>query len=132
MLMLQALIIIISFHSSLLKVTSFEGNMQLSDFEADLCSKKSIPDNFKVTMYVLGIPCQCSYKQNGVFCYKSSEVMRLPDSFRRMLKYFDGKRELLTRIDMRHDTGKSCIEYEVMLEKKIPLNNKTIGVGNLK
>ncbi|CRL00565.1 CLUMA_CG013825, isoform A [Clunio marinus] len=38
------------YNSSKLKVTSFEGNMQLSDFEADLCSKKSIPDNFKVTM----------------------------------------------------------------------------------
>ncbi|CRL03630.1 CLUMA_CG016912, isoform A [Clunio marinus] len=64
-------------------------------------------------MFVLGIPCQCSFKKDEVFCSSSLEVMRVPDSLQKRVKAFNGKREVLTRIDMRHDTGRSCFEYEV-------------------
>lgn len=67
----------------------------------------------KMLIAYLGIPLKCQQVTPSVYCYKNEKVLTMAESSKRLLRIFaSGNRWVHLKVEIDHDSGKSCFEVD--------------------
>lgn len=101
-------------------VTILKNNITVGEKQSiDLCDKKKkLSDMMIISLAFLGVPTHCPVTKKSLICVDRKKVSTISPVLQKVLGVFtfDGF-DSVVRINIAHDTGKTCFEYRTHITR---------------
>ena len=90
------------------------------EWKGNLCTKNSeIPNLQKSMFYYYGIPLVCPRLNRSIYCTSNEKITTLGKGTKRLFPMFASNAGVTVKVDIVHDTGKSCFESFIEVVKRV-------------